>query len=198
VVIDEDRVFDDTYSATRGGALPPPMTIVGVRAHMHKLGTAMRIERTDGQTGAVSCLVNIPRYDFAWQRSYFLKESVELNPGDKLRVRCEFNTMSKTEETVWGEGTDDEMCLATLYTYNRGEAPPAPMVEQGVEDPSCPRYEGEVMGMMIDLPGCCSSTSQCGVISSLSGACITSSMFLPDLAPGDACTPAADADAGTD
>jgi hypothetical protein len=54
------------------------------------------------------------------------------------------------------------------------------------------------MGMMIDLPGCCSTESRCGVISSLSGACITTSTFLPDLAPGEACTAAPDSDAGMD
>lgn len=63
MVVDENNVFDTVCGATRGGASPPPMTIIGVRAHMHKLGTATRIERTGGETGEVSCLVNIPRYE---------------------------------------------------------------------------------------------------------------------------------------
>ena len=65
------------------------------------------------------------------------------------------------------------------------------------EDPNCPPYEGDVMGMAINLPGCCAEGNVCGVISSISMSCITSSMFLADLAPGPACgDDAGDADAG--
>jgi hypothetical protein len=65
------------------------------------------------------------------------------------------------------------------------------------EDPSCPDYSGMAMGMAVELPGCCTADGVCGVISSLSMRCITSSMFLADLMAGPACDAAGD-DAGMD
>jgi hypothetical protein len=99
-----------------GGSAPveTPQLIMGVRAHMHKLGSEMYINR-EGEDGS-DCLVRIERYDFDWQRSYFLKEPVPLLPGDKLDVRCVYDTTSADGTVTWGEGTEDEMCLATFYT----------------------------------------------------------------------------------
>jgi hypothetical protein len=92
-----------------------PLTIMGVRAHMHGLGREMRIER-ESASGDVACLADIPHYDFDWQRSYFLEQPVPLTQLDTLRVRCTFSTLERDTATTWGEGTEDEMCLATLYT----------------------------------------------------------------------------------
>ena len=67
----------------------------------------------------------------------------------------------------------------------------------GVEDPSCPGYQGMVMGMAIDLPGCCHSSGKCGAISSISMQCIVMSTILTDLMPGDDCGSGGDNDGGT-
>ena len=63
-------------------------------------------------------------------------------------------------------------------------------------DPNCPGYMGMVMGMAINLPGCCHSSGRCGAISSLSSQCIVSSMILMDLMPGAPC--GGGEDAGTE
>ena len=65
-----------------------------------------------------------------------------------------------------------------------------------VPDANCPGYTGMAMGMPITLPGCCTSAGVCGAISTISMTCITSSMFLTDLAPGGPCDGSSDADAG--
>ena len=62
-----------------------------------------------------------------------------------------------------------------------------------MEDPSCPHYQGDYMGMAIDLAGCCNDQNVCGVISTLTNSCITQSSVLTDLAPGGPC---GDEDAG--
>lgn len=51
-------------------------------------------------------------------------------------------------------------------------------------DDRCPPYQGMVMGTPVNLPGCCMPEGVCGVVSSLSQMCITSSPLLPDL-PAD-------------
>ena len=107
-----------------------PLLIMGVRAHMHGLGREMRIER-ESAGGEVACLADIPHYDFDWQRSYFLQQPVPLTQLDTLRVRCTFSTLERTTTTTWGEGTEDEMCLATLYTIEAESYAEVPSTQQG-------------------------------------------------------------------
>jgi hypothetical protein len=94
------------------------LRVMGVRAHMHKLGSQMHVSVGKGASEN-RCLVDVPRYNFAWQSSYFLKHPVDIMSQDPFTIRCVYNSMSKTETTTWGEGTDDEMCLATIYTIER-------------------------------------------------------------------------------
>ncbi|MFW7380609.1 MAG: hypothetical protein ACOH5I_17485 [Oligoflexus sp.] len=91
-----------------------PLKIMGVRAHMHKLGSEMHLSVKTKQ--AEECLADIPKYDFNWQTSYFLENPVRISSSDPISIRCVYNSMSKNTSTYWGEGTDDEMCLATIYT----------------------------------------------------------------------------------
>lgn len=99
-----------------------PLMIMGVRAHMHELGTTMRVERK-AFGGDTACLVNIPRYDFGWQRSYFLEKPVPLESLDAVQVHCTYNTMARDTVVTFGESTSDEMCLATLYTIEASAYP---------------------------------------------------------------------------
>jgi hypothetical protein len=114
----------DLLYASNGRALfdHGPLLIMGVRAHMHKLGREMHIERASA-AGEVACLADIAHYDFDWQRSYFLEQPVALTAQDTLNIRCTYSTLGRTEATTWGEGTEDEMCLATLYTIESQSYP---------------------------------------------------------------------------
>lgn len=93
--------------------------------HQHMLGTGGQLEivRADGST---SCLLNLPRWDFNWQRSYRLATPDTLRVGDSLRLSCRWNNTEAFQPVVngrrqapkdsnWGEGTGDEMCLGILY-----------------------------------------------------------------------------------
>jgi hypothetical protein len=84
--------------------------------------------------------------------------------------------------------TDDDVC----GLRNAIEGMTTACAGPAEEDPSCPGYQGMVMGMAVDLPGCCHSTGKCGAISSISMSCIVTSMILTDLMPGDDCGDDAD------
>jgi Copper type II ascorbate-dependent monooxygenase, C-terminal domain len=104
-------------SAASGGeiAASAPLRIHSTGLHMHLIGRkiSLRVERKDG---ARSCLLDIPRWDFHWQGSYALKESVLMAPGDSLALECHFdNSASNAKDVNWGEGTEDEMCLGFVY-----------------------------------------------------------------------------------
>ena len=108
-----------TSTCTR--TVTTPTTIRAVGGHMHLLGTSIKIELNPG-TSRSKLLLEIPRWDFHWQGAYFLSTPIKAQPGDTLRVTCNFDAgrRSKTKPaqkpryTLWGEGTTDEMCLGVL------------------------------------------------------------------------------------
>lgn len=110
-------VHEGTASLRSAFGNNKPLRVMGVRAHMHKLGSQMHVSVNTNKQDR--CLVDVPRYDFSWQSSYFLNQPVDILSQDSINIRCTYNSMTKTENTTWGEGTEDEMCLATLYTIER-------------------------------------------------------------------------------
>jgi hypothetical protein len=91
-----------------------PVQIYGVFPHMHELGRTQRVS-VAGAGGQERCLVDVPRYDFHWQRMYFFDKPISVETADQLKVHCVFDTTSKTEVTKWGESTQDEMCVIGLF-----------------------------------------------------------------------------------
>ncbi|MCA9488331.1 MAG: monooxygenase [Myxococcales bacterium] len=88
---------------------PVPLTVWGVFPHMHERGRSIRLD--DTRDGATTCLADVPRWDFNWQRSYFYREPIQLEPTDELRVSCRYDTSGDTEPVPFGESTEDEMCV---------------------------------------------------------------------------------------
>ena len=100
-------------------------TIHNAGLHMHELGSAgkMTIDRSDGSE---DCILEISDWDFRWQGDYELLESMTFNPGDQLRIDCEWDNSAENQRVVdgqplppqnlnWGDGTQDEMCLGGFY-----------------------------------------------------------------------------------
>lgn len=85
----------------------------GVFPHMHQRGRSITLERR--RVDERQCMVDVPRWDFEWQRFYFYREPVYVYPDDTLRLTCRYDTRGLDAPVVWGEGTADEMCLMGLY-----------------------------------------------------------------------------------
>ncbi len=94
--------------------------------HEHLLGKKGRVEIVRAGGAPATCLLDVPRWDFHWQRSYRLATPVVFNPGDQLKVSCEWDNSPANQPVVngaqqaprdvnWGEGTGDEMCLGVVY-----------------------------------------------------------------------------------
>lgn len=90
-----------------------PVRIHAAGLHMHNLGTrgVLKVERANGSQ---ECLLDIPSWDFHWQGSYELSNTVVVDPGDKLYLECHWNNTTSSMVS-WGEGTGDEMCLGIVY-----------------------------------------------------------------------------------
>ena len=118
----------------KNDALPAAYTprLYGVGGHMHYVGVDEKITlvRSDGTR---SCLMQIPHWDFDWQRRYDYDAPIDQLPtlgvGDKFEIRCTYeNTMANPKVATslleqgiaaprpvkLGESTLDEMCLASI------------------------------------------------------------------------------------
>lgn len=120
---------DDPRATARAElGLPLPLTVLGVAPHMHLRGKSARIEAIGASEGKdeATCLLDVPRWDFHHQEAYWLREGVRLH---RAALTCKWDNRDEaqplagaggrrrpTKELHWGEGTDDEMCLAFLYT----------------------------------------------------------------------------------
>lgn len=89
--------------------------IEGVMFHMHQLGRVgeLYLEKAGGSRVKV---LHIPDWNFHWQQQYMLDAPVRFEPGDKLRLRCTFDNSGSMREVRWGEGSDDEMCVANILS----------------------------------------------------------------------------------
>ncbi len=121
--------FDSFFLAgarrTLGLADDAPLLIHRANHHMHELGTRQRSELQHAD-GSMSCLLDIPEWDFAWQGSYALQRPLPFQAGDQLWMGCAWNNTEANQPIIdgeprqprdvsWGEGTSDEMCLGAFY-----------------------------------------------------------------------------------
>ena len=93
---------------------------------MHLRGRSIRVEALPSSQehgDPAACLLDVPRWDFHHQEGYWLEEGVRVG---KAAVTCRWDNRASAQPVVngkrkpgrelrWGEGTDDEMCLAFLY-----------------------------------------------------------------------------------
>lgn len=84
----------------------------GVNGHMHGRGRSLRMS-VSGSTE--QCLLDMPRWDWNWQQSYWFEQPIDIDAEDLLEITCVFDTEGLDAPLVWGEGTGDEMCLGGLY-----------------------------------------------------------------------------------
>jgi mono/diheme cytochrome c family protein len=88
--------------------------LYGVFPHMHELGRRFRVELVDGASDA-HCAAQVESWDFHWQLLYFYDQPLEITQDQRLRVTCEYDTSDRTEPTLPGWGTQNEMCFVGLY-----------------------------------------------------------------------------------
>ncbi len=121
--------FDPTpyMGALTGGIVgsQKAFKVYSATLHQHLLGSRSKIEILH-DNAPNECLLDIPRWDFHWQRSYGFKTPKVFRPGDRLNVECHWDNSAEAQPVIdgmkrpphdvnWGEGTASEMCLGVLY-----------------------------------------------------------------------------------
>jgi hypothetical protein len=120
-----EAMVKDDYIMQAVGFDVSGVEIHSVFPHMHQLGQEISVY-LDREGGGREYLVDVPAYDFNWQREYVFEESLIVAPNDRLGIECHWNNTEeyRTERGItpttpvsvgWGEGTVDEMCISTMY-----------------------------------------------------------------------------------
>ncbi|MEO8701419.1 MAG: hypothetical protein ABI867_15340 [Kofleriaceae bacterium] len=95
---------------------------LGAGGHMHLIGRRISI------TSGTRTLLDIPAWSFHWQGQYQFVTPIELQNTDSLTIRCEYDNSNEHRlalgldpnvPVTWGEGTHDEMCLASVMMVDR-------------------------------------------------------------------------------
>lgn len=122
-------VVNDTFAIPPGNAnyedvlttlTPFDLKLYNVFPHMHLLGTKIKVDATVKQEEKP--LLFIDAWDFKWQGFYDYKDPVSIPAGSRIRLSCTWdnsdgnpNNPNNPLKTIkWGEGTQDEMCVAFL------------------------------------------------------------------------------------
>ncbi len=87
--------------------------LMGAAGHMHERGTRITIEKNVGAPD-YEMLLDIPQWDFHWQGTYQYVTPIPVFRGDEITITCYWDNSDGERYIVWGEGTEDEMCLGGL------------------------------------------------------------------------------------
>jgi hypothetical protein len=106
---------DGAHKVTSCYTLPKDVMAVAYTAHMHFRGKSMTTEAIypDGRR---EVLFDVPKYDFRWQETYFLKNQFVLPKGTKLVTTAYFDNSANnplnpdpSKALRWGEPSNEEM-----------------------------------------------------------------------------------------
>jgi len=123
--IEHFEVRSECASRMMQSIFPKPIYITSVMPHMHELGTSAGMQILRGRRWPRDSEWEEPyrafsqtHWDANWQgiRAY-LNGGIEVLPGDRLRVKCSYNTMNRTRNINNGEGFEDEMCIHYMIYY---------------------------------------------------------------------------------
>ncbi len=98
--------------------------IVRAQAHMHLLGRGFKLVLDPG-TAEARTVLDVPNYNFHYQKAYNLAKPVHVTAGEPLQVTCTYDPTLAQEIPIlrkapshyvtWGDGSSDEMCLGLSW-----------------------------------------------------------------------------------
>ena len=98
--------------------------IVSVFGHQHEVGKSIRMTLNPGRSDEL-VLFDIPDWSFDWQYNYYPVEDILVSPGDTVLLECSWDRDRRDPALepayiLWADGTNDEMCFATISTRVMG------------------------------------------------------------------------------
>lgn len=92
--------------------------VISVLGHMHEIGSWFRMTVNPGGPDE-TVLLDIPTWDFDWQYNYVPEEPFFLGADDFVLIECGWDRSLRDPSLppayiLWADGTNDEMCFATI------------------------------------------------------------------------------------
>ncbi len=98
---------------------------IGAQGHMHTRGLSVKLEINPNNPEKRIVALDIPHWDFHWQSAFYFEKPFKIFKGDTLRITCTYDNSSanqpwingvqeKPRYIVWGESTQDEMCIGNI------------------------------------------------------------------------------------
>jgi hypothetical protein len=120
---DPNYLVESSFTFTEDGYIHSLMP------HMHLRGKDFEY-RVTFPDGTSKIILSVPRYDFAWQSYYMLKEPVRAPKGTRVDCVAHFDNSTKnkynpdpTKEVRWGDQTWEEMMIGWMsYTLDKNMA----------------------------------------------------------------------------
>lgn len=115
------------YSLTAKKTFDTDAVVHFYHVHMHLRGKAyiMKFTYPDGR---VETGIEVPRYDFNWQRTYLLTTPLRVPKGTQVEFTGTYDNSAKnkfnpdpTQAVRWGEKTTDEMMQGRIFYESVGE-----------------------------------------------------------------------------
>lgn len=111
---------DANYESSASLTFGRPVKLISLQPHMHLRGKAMQI-RVAYPDGRIETLLDVPRYSFNWQTTYFLKDPKTLPAGSTIQSRAVFDNSPNNPynpdpaRTVkWGDQSYEEMHIGFM------------------------------------------------------------------------------------
>jgi hypothetical protein len=77
-------------------------------------------------TPQAKTVLDVPNYNFDYQKAYNLTDPIPVTAGEKLQVNCTYNPKlaqqlpalrkAPAHYVTWGDGSSDEMCIGLAWT----------------------------------------------------------------------------------
>lgn len=106
---------DPAYRSDAAVTFTTPVRVVSVQPHMHLRGKAMTLKAVL-PGGKEEPLIDVPRYDFNWQTTYFLRDPLALPVGSRIDCAAWFDNSPNNKfnpdpkrAVPWGDQSWDEM-----------------------------------------------------------------------------------------
>jgi hypothetical protein len=129
---------------------PKEAMLYSVFLHTHYRGLAGKLDMILPD-GTKKELINLPRYDFNWQRTYDFAEPVKVPAGAKLVATYLYDNSVRNasnpnpnEKVIWGDQSWEEMHYTSIYYQWSDETSAKPA------DATADMRGGRLMGMMDD------------------------------------------------
>lgn len=115
---DYEGITADNAQTSCDWRVPIDGEAVSIGGHMHTKGKSLRVMLNPDSDNPIF-LQDLPIWDFNWQGSYNYETPIPVEQGDIVRISCIWDNTKDVDPNnaryvTWGEGTNDEMCLAVL------------------------------------------------------------------------------------